>query len=301
MEPNESPDARKIDNNIGRGKPCAERPWLWIEKAGRRMIRDVRKKFDSTLSVPAALLIYDGLCEIASDEQSSIFEASLDHIADIAGVSVATTKRLLPVLEQLKLIAIERSYQGNTYLKAPSRYTLLSIAHGEPSIAQSGNKASVSLSRRTGEKSQKKETKNTHTAVQSLNGISAEQRKIVEDYNEAFVPKGWLPVDKITPAVRNILVNRSGEQFANMFAKAEADPTSWPSKHTFFALCNAANKTKPCLASKGNDALKSLRSKLIHQRNSGTLNEQQMDDTRQQLLAIKQILKTRGIQYAASL
>jgi hypothetical protein len=239
MEP-----TNEIKQSNSRGNPCKERPWLWIEKAGRRMIRDVRKKFDSTLSVPAALLIYDGLCEIASDEQSSIFEASLDHIADIAGVSVATIKRLLPVLEQLKLIAIERSYQGNTYLKAPSRYTLLAIAHGEPSIAQSPNKASVSLSRRTGEKSQKKETKNTHSAVFALNGLTEEQKQIVLHYNKIFTPLGWLPVDKITPAVRNVLDNCTGEQFDALVATVATNRDNWPRTHTFWALFRHA-KQKP--------------------------------------------------------
>src|SRR6266567_5622306 len=132
-------------------QPSKTRPWLWIEKAGRRMIRGIRQRFDSTLSVPSALLVYDALCEIASDEASCTFESSLEHIADVADVSRSTVKRLLPLLEQLRLIGIERSYQPNTYLRAPSRYTLLAIAHSELSIAQSRNKVSVSLSRRTKE------------------------------------------------------------------------------------------------------------------------------------------------------
>jgi hypothetical protein len=292
----------EIKQSNSRGDPCKERPWLWIEKAGRRMIRDVRKKFDSTLSVPAALLIYDGLCEIASDEQSSIFEASLDHIADIAGVSVATIKRLLPVLEQLKLIAIERSYQGNTYLKAPSRYTLLAIAHGEPSIAQSPNKASVSLSRRTGEKSQKKETKNTQSTIFSANGLTPEQKQIVARYNETFVPLGWWSVDKITPAVRKCLANCTREQFDSLAATVANDRASWPGKHSFTALLrHVENAAKPRLTAMRSKELQLLRSKLIDERNRGNLSREEKDAKREQLLEIKKLLKGRGIVYAASL
>jgi hypothetical protein len=46
--------------------------------------------------------------------------------------------------------------------------------------------------------------------------------------------------------------------------------------------------------------LQSLRSKLIDERNSGSLSREEKDAKREQLLEIKRILKTRGIEYAAS-
>jgi DNA-binding MarR family transcriptional regulator len=69
-----------------------------------------------------------------------------------------------------------------------------------------------------------------------------------------------------------------------------------------FRLRRFRNGAKPPrLASMRNNQLQSLRSKIIAERNSGKLSREEKDTTREQLVEIKRILKTRGIEYAASL
>jgi hypothetical protein len=63
----------------------------------------------------------------------------------------------------------------------------------------------------------------------------------------------------------------------------------------------SANGAKPRLAAMRSKDLQSFRYKLIDERNSGKLSRAEMDSKREQLLEIKCILKTRGIEYAASL
>jgi hypothetical protein len=106
--------------------------WCWQDKAARRLIREM---FDASGNVPSALLFYDALTEIASDEQSETFTTMVGHIAEKAGISRATIHRLEAPFEELKLVAIQRNERPGSKLKAPSTYTLLPISHGETSMS----------------------------------------------------------------------------------------------------------------------------------------------------------------------
>jgi len=80
----------------------------------------------------ATLAVYLAFTEIASDEQNNAFETTLNWLALKSGVSVSTIKRILPDLEEVKAVVIQRKSKG---LKGPSFYHLTAIAHPEPTIA----------------------------------------------------------------------------------------------------------------------------------------------------------------------
>jgi hypothetical protein len=105
----------------GRGKPCKDRPWLWIEKKIMRTIRDV---FDATNDVSSALALCLAMTEIASDEQSDTFTKPIAEIAKRAGLKYRTTISMLSRFEELRFIRIERNTVPGTKLQAPSTYTL---------------------------------------------------------------------------------------------------------------------------------------------------------------------------------
>jgi hypothetical protein len=120
MEANDSNEQSKP--NSGRGsKPCKERPWLWIEKAIVRTIRDVS---DATNDVSSALAVKVALAEIASDEGSDTFTKSISEIAKRAGVKYRTATSMLGRFEALKIIAVQRNTIPGTKLQSPNTYTL---------------------------------------------------------------------------------------------------------------------------------------------------------------------------------
>jgi hypothetical protein len=219
-------------------------------------------------------------------------------IAHKAGVSVKTVERLLVGFEQLALIKIDRNDVAGVF-KAPNTYTLLPIRHCDASMRHHGQQASmtdkVEESGRILEKSQKK---HTHSAVFSANGLTEDQKQIIAHFNETFVPHGFLPVEKITKATRAILERK--DCTLERFDELLNDQAAWPHKRTFYKLFHTRTGAER-LASKSNEHLQLLRSKLIAARNSRNLSCAEMDATREQLKGIKQILKGRGIQYPASL
>jgi hypothetical protein len=130
MKRNQQAHESKIDN-AGRGKPCKQRPWLWMEKAILRMIRDV---FDATNDVSSALAVSVALAEIGSDEQSDTFTKSIREIAGRAGASYKSAARILSRFEALKIIAVERNKVPGTKEHAPSTYTLCTLGNDYPTL-----------------------------------------------------------------------------------------------------------------------------------------------------------------------
>jgi hypothetical protein len=104
-------------------------PFCWIEKRKLRMIGDVFSEKAGRSS--SARSLYLALCEIASDRQRDRFDVSQPEIATRAGLSVATAKRILPVVGQLGLVKIKRnSIRG---IEVASTYTIVRgpLAHHE--------------------------------------------------------------------------------------------------------------------------------------------------------------------------
>jgi hypothetical protein len=134
----------------------------------------------------------------------------------------------------LKLIAVERHVVEGTKEHAPSTYTMLGI-----DCRTLGSRRCKALlpriEKETDKNLKEKETKNTPSDVFCLDGLKPEEAEIIKRYNETFVPLGWLPVDKITPAVQNILQNCTVGIFDKLDAIA-ADHANWPRKRTFTNL-----------------------------------------------------------------
>ena len=136
MKRNASRDESKIDN-IGRGKPSAERPWLWVEKKALAMITDTFSE-SKPKQAGNARSVYVSLCQIASDERSDTFTVNKALIAYKAGVSVKTVERLLPDLEALGLVTIRPNKAAGMF-KTANTYTLLPMRRGDASLRQFGD------------------------------------------------------------------------------------------------------------------------------------------------------------------
>ena len=92
--------------------------WCWANKSALEKIRTQCEDPRSTLAV------YFALCEIASDEQSGYFTASMNRIASKCCLSRRTVFDRLNDLERLYLIRITRSATSENY-RIPSSYLLL--------------------------------------------------------------------------------------------------------------------------------------------------------------------------------
>jgi hypothetical protein len=93
-------------------------PWCWANKSALEKIRTRCEDPRSTLAV------YLALCEIASDEQSNNFMASMDRIAAKACLSRRTVFDRLNDLERIGLVEIFRSKTSQNF-RIPSAYVLL--------------------------------------------------------------------------------------------------------------------------------------------------------------------------------
>lgn len=102
-------------------------PFCWQSKSARRAIRAA---FDATNNVATALAVYDAITEIASDAQSETFTTTHAWIQQLSGVGISTIKKHLGILSELGLVSIT-----TPSVRAPSTYTLLSIANDCPTLA----------------------------------------------------------------------------------------------------------------------------------------------------------------------
>ena len=93
-------------------------PWFWTNKSAVEKIRHRCEDPRSTLGV------YLALCEIASDEQTNEFLASMDRIAAKACLSRRTVFDRLNDLERIGLVEIFRSKTSQNF-RVPSAYLLL--------------------------------------------------------------------------------------------------------------------------------------------------------------------------------
>lgn len=132
-------------------------PWAWESKAARRVIRDAADNFPREITASAALGVYGGLAEIASDEQSESFAAAHDWIALKSAFTRRTVQRVLPVLRDLGLVA----YSEPAGLRVKTRYVMLSMRSDGASMGNGGatmRQDRISSSCRTSEESPKNQT-----------------------------------------------------------------------------------------------------------------------------------------------
>ena len=102
-------------------------PFLWAAKDASRIVTE---HFAESNKVPSARSVYFALCELASNEQAERFQAKVATIARFAGVSTRTVHDVLPELELIKVVAIERQTIPGSKMDAPSVYTLLAVCDG---------------------------------------------------------------------------------------------------------------------------------------------------------------------------
>lgn len=140
-------------------------PFCWQHKSARRKIRDA---FDRAKTVHSALGVYDALTEIASDEESEVFETTHAHISQKSGWSPRTVQDRLPELEEIGLVVIQ-----TPALKAPSTIRLLAITDKQPlpNVQQRTKRGALP----TVEQQQKKEEQS-----ESLRGLALKNPQLSE-------------------------------------------------------------------------------------------------------------------------
>lgn len=165
----------------------------------------IREAFDANNAVAGALSVYGALCEIASDEGRETFRTLHSYVGQKSGVSVATVRRVLGVLESIGLVEIVRP-QANTTCS----YTLLSCAHDDAAPAHGdsasghndgaryhgsfrGERALVEVTKRT-----KKERRSNSRQKTVDDGFLAEQRQNFPHLNvdqELGKARAWIAVN----------------------------------------------------------------------------------------------------------
>ena len=106
-------------------KPPSEakrEPWCWLEKPKLRTIADVLEEGKHG-NLTAARSVYLALGEIASDKQSDTYTVATSYIAQRAGVTSKTVRRVIKILKRLGFLKAQpRSANG---LKLSHEYTLI--------------------------------------------------------------------------------------------------------------------------------------------------------------------------------
>lgn len=104
----------------------AGKPWIWITKEAHDLILGGFE--NSTLGAEYGLAIYLALIRLANDrdhDSQAVFEAPVGLIASLAGgISTKTVQRVLPVLEGLQLVKVERNRKSELG-DLPNAFTLL--------------------------------------------------------------------------------------------------------------------------------------------------------------------------------
>jgi hypothetical protein len=173
-------------------------PFCWQTKAALRLIRDY---FDATNNVSAARSVYLAFCEIASDEESDTYDATVAHIAKYAGLSTRTAGPLAASLGELRLINIKENKIPGTNLKGPNTYTVLPVRNGCASIRNGcvwirNDQKQTSLPRVEESLEESPEKKETRQTVVWRVRHQKDELVAIDLYNQICGPRGWLAVNK---------------------------------------------------------------------------------------------------------
>lgn len=106
-------------NDENRLRKASEPPFCWQHKPA---LRKIREAFDQEKTVSSALGIYGALTEIASDEESEVFQTTHAYIAQKSGFSPRTVQARLAGLAEIGLVEV-----STPSMKTPSTYRLLSV------------------------------------------------------------------------------------------------------------------------------------------------------------------------------
>lgn len=177
----------------------------------------IRDHLDGESLAQLALGVYNALTETASNNGGSEFTTLQGHLAFLAGVSVKSVQRVLPLLREIGVLDY-----ATPKLRGPITFRLLSVA------AESRNDTSVSRYVATGEETicsptievtknkrgeKAKEGKHaTRTASSARHGssiygfeeLSENAQQVVTLYNKCL-PNGWMRVTRITQQLSQAL------------------------------------------------------------------------------------------------
>ena len=113
-------------------------PFCWLGKRQLRTLADVFAE-GKIVSLAAARSVYLALSEIASDKQSDTFIVATSYIAQRAGVTSKTVRRMVKSFKRLGFLKVEaRSTIG---LKSSSQYMLIRNRRAIGSVYPSIGKA----------------------------------------------------------------------------------------------------------------------------------------------------------------
>lgn len=99
-------------------------PWAWVNK---QTLRTLTETFTESGQGASARTLYLALAELASDHQSESFTVAKALIAHKASLGVRLVTELLPKLESMSVITIDRHAANGMDL--PSTYTLIAGVH----------------------------------------------------------------------------------------------------------------------------------------------------------------------------
>jgi hypothetical protein len=117
---------RLTERQNGKGSRVA---WAWQDK---KALESIRRKFDGDRLLAVAIAVYVALTETGSDMMAASFETTLGRIAQKAGTSVSSVKRVLPGLEAIPVIEVLRP----PGIKVPRAYRLVAMGQTEPTMVQ---------------------------------------------------------------------------------------------------------------------------------------------------------------------
>jgi DNA-binding IscR family transcriptional regulator len=193
-----------------RRETTKKQPFCWQEKHVLRTIRDM---FEATGNVGSALLVYHALTEIASDKQTDTFVTTCAYIGQRAGLSARTVNRILPTLENLDIITIQRNKICG--VNAPSTYTIIRGAKPIQAVASPCRHAATNCNAqsRSLEESLEESPEQTQFSKENYTHHSDEWRcyylddelQKIDAYNVICVPRGWFPVDAYSEELQEAL------------------------------------------------------------------------------------------------
>ncbi len=228
-------------------------PFCWQNKKALKLITEAFAESNQAVS---ARSVYVALTELASDAQSDTFTVNKALVGFKAGTSVKTVERVLNGLEELGLVKVDRGFvgTGSGTIRAANTYTLLPIRHDDATSLRHGGKptsksdrveeSKKNLRTRHGHEEHAHATRASATAAapspEGLEELSDDERAIIVDYNTTLVPLGWKRLNRITPAVLEVLRRDSAADadvwrtFFESIANAPRD--QWPHHRTFVRL-----------------------------------------------------------------
>lgn len=120
-KPGTHADGTEPAGNRQRPRSPKDGPFCWASKG---VLRLIRQALDDSSCLDQALALYLAHCEVASDEQSPVYDVLLRKLAQMSGVSISQVKVLHPKFEAMGILGWTQNHIEGTKEKAASTFTL---------------------------------------------------------------------------------------------------------------------------------------------------------------------------------